>query len=68
MGELEKEFYSVAEAAELLHCGEKAVMRMMQRNEMPGQKHGKGWRFKREDLESFIERCERTGCWPDQRR
>lgn len=64
----DQEWYSVAEAAEILRCGEKAVLRMMRRCELPGQPHGKSFRFHREDIESFYDRCERTGSWPDQRR
>jgi len=68
MEPLDKEFYSVAEAAELLHCNERSVLRMIKRTELPSYPHGKSYRFRKEDLEAFIERCERTGSWPDDRR
>ena len=65
---LNQEWYSVKEVAELLHCGEKAVLRMVKRCELAGRPHGKSYRFHREEVEAFVERCERTGSWPEQRR
>lgn len=64
----ENEYYTMAEAVERLRCGEKAVLRMMKRCELPGQAHGKSFRFHREDVDALVERCERTNSWPDQRR
>lgn len=64
----QQDYYSVKEAAELLKCGENAVLRMVKRGELPARSHGKTVRFEKEDLESFLERCERTGCWPGDRR
>ncbi len=68
MPEFDQEWYTIGEAALILRCGEKAVKRLMDRCELPGRKHGGSYRFHREDLESMYERCERTGCWPEERR
>jgi len=68
MEPLDQDFYSVREAAALLRCNERAILRMIKRTELPAMPHGKSYRFRREDLEAFVERCERTGSWPTDRR
>jgi excisionase family DNA binding protein len=66
--EFDQDWYSMEEVTEILNCSEKAIHRMMKRCELPGQPHGKSFRFYCDDLEAFYHRCERTGSWPDQRR
>ena len=68
MKPLTKEWYSVAEAAELCRCSERLMLLMAKRCEIAGQAYGKSVRFHREELAAFIERCERTGSWPEERR
>ena len=68
MEPLQQEWYSVEEAAELCRCSERLMLLMVKRCEIAGQRHGKSVRFHREELEGFIERCERTGSWPGERR
>lgn len=68
MEPLDQEEYTPLEAAELLRCNEKAVLRMIDRGELPARRHGKSYRFHRDDLEAFIERCERTNSWPGDRK
>jgi hypothetical protein len=61
-------FYTLEETADRCRCGERAVLRMHERGDLVGQPHGKSWRFWKDEVESFVERCERTGSWPDDRR
>lgn len=47
---------SVREVATLLSVDEKTVYRLAKKRELPGFKVAGTWRFKREDIDSWIER------------
>jgi excisionase family DNA binding protein len=47
---------SVREVAALLSVDEKTVYRLAKKRELPGFKVAGAWRFKREDIDSWIER------------
>ncbi len=47
---------SVREVAALLSVDEKTVYRLAKKRELPGFKVAGTWRFKREDIDSWIER------------
>lgn len=43
------------EVAQLLRLHKRTVLRLANRGELPGFKIGDQWRFKRDDLEEYIE-------------
>lgn len=47
------------EVAELLRLNEQTVKRLANRGELPGFKVGGRWRFKRQDIEDYIEEQKR---------
>jgi excisionase family DNA binding protein len=47
---------TVKEIATLLRVDEKTVYRLAKKRELPGFKVAGAWRFKREDIESWIEK------------
>jgi len=47
---------TVKEVATLLRVDEKTVYRLAKKRELPGFKVAGAWRFKREDIESWIEK------------
>ncbi|MCG8556774.1 MAG: helix-turn-helix domain-containing protein [Proteobacteria bacterium] len=46
---------SVRDVAEYLNVDEKTVYRLVKRGELPGFKVSGVWRFKREDIDAWIE-------------
>ena len=50
------EFLTMKEVATLLKIGEKTAYTMAQRGELPGFKVGGQWRFKRADIDRWIEK------------
>lgn len=46
---------TVRDVADYLNVDEKTVYRLSQRGELPGFKVAGTWRFKREDIDSWIE-------------
>ena len=49
------EFLTIREVAELLRIGEKTAYTLVQTGELPGFKAGGQWRFRRSDLDAWIE-------------
>jgi excisionase family DNA binding protein len=47
------------EVAKLLRLNEQTVKRLANRGELPGFKIGGRWRFKRQDIENYIEEQKR---------
>jgi len=47
---------TVQQVAALLNVNAKTVYRLVQRGELPGFKVGGAWRFRREDIDRWIER------------
>lgn len=52
---------TVREVADYLNVNEKTVYRLAQRRELPGFKVAGAWRFKREDIEHWIENQKEPG-------
>ena len=57
MGRLEKEFYTAAELARLLAVSRKTVDRLVSRGALPSYRFGRARRFRRDDLERFLQQC-----------
>jgi excisionase family DNA binding protein len=55
-GFMQDEILTLPEVAQLLKVAEKTVYTMAQRRELPAFKVGGQWRFKREDIDQWIER------------
>ena len=51
---------TVREVANYLNVDEKTVYRLAQKGELPGFKVAGTWRFKREDIDRWIEEQKRT--------
>jgi len=49
------EILTLKEVAEYLKLAEKTAYRLAQKGKLPGFKVGGSWRFKREDIENWIE-------------
>ena len=49
------EILTLKEVAEYLKLAEKTAYRLAQKGKLPGFKVGGSWRFKREDIKSWIE-------------
>lgn len=47
---------TVKDVALLLHVDEKTVYRLTQRGDLPGFKVAGAWRFKRADMDAWVER------------
>ena len=56
------EFLTMKEVATLLKIGEKTAYTMAQRGELPGFKVGGQWRFKRADIDRWIEKQKETSA------
>jgi excisionase family DNA binding protein len=54
------EILTLQEVAELLRVAEKTVYGMAQRKDLPAFKVGGQWRFRREDLDRWIDQQTRT--------
>lgn len=52
-----KEFYTIKELAALLAVTDQTVFRLMKRGEIPYYKIGRSTRFRRDDVEAFLQRC-----------
>jgi excisionase family DNA binding protein len=50
------EILTIVEVAKLLKVGEKTVYTMAQKSELPAFKVRGQWRFKRDDIDTWIER------------
>lgn len=59
---------TVREVAVYLNVHEKTVYRLAQRRELPAFKVAGAWRFKREDIELWIERQKETNPAEERRR
>ena len=55
-GHLADEILTIVEVAQLLKVAEKTVYTMAQKRELPAFKVRGQWRFKRDDLDTWIER------------
>jgi excisionase family DNA binding protein len=53
---VETSVLTVKEVATLLRVDEKTVYRLVKKRELPGFKVAGAWRFKRDDMESWIEK------------
>lgn len=55
--------WTVRQVAEYLSVNERTVYRMAERGDLPAFKVGDAWRFRRDDINTWIERqhSERTG-------
>ena len=51
--ELQDDFYTIYEVADLLKFHHKTIRRMIASGELPAKKYGKEWRIKKADLERF---------------
>jgi excisionase family DNA binding protein len=51
--------WTVRQVAEYLSVNERTVYRMAERGELPGFKVGDTWRFRREDIDAWIEQQQR---------
>ena len=52
---MDDEIWTIQEVAIYLKLNEKTAYRLASEGKLPGFKVGGSWRFKREDLESWIE-------------
>lgn len=50
-----QEYLTVADVAAVLKLSEKTVYRLSQRGEVPGFKAGGSWRYRRLDLEAWVQ-------------
>jgi excisionase family DNA binding protein len=50
-----EEVLTVKQVAEYFHVTEKTIYKLSQSGELPGFKVGGSWRFKRSDIEKWIE-------------
>lgn len=57
---------SVRDVATYLNVNEKTVYRLTQKRELPGFKVAGAWRFRREDIDRWIEEQKRVGADHDQ--
>ncbi|MBT2970516.1 MAG: helix-turn-helix domain-containing protein [Candidatus Thiodiazotropha sp. (ex Ctena orbiculata)] len=55
------EILTLKEVAEYLKLAEKTAYRLAAEGKLPGFKVGGSWRFKREDIENWIQEQTRTG-------
>ena len=53
----EKEFYTVRDLAKLLLVTEMTVYRMIRRGDLPYYNIGRSKRFRRDDVEAFLDKC-----------
>ena len=56
MAELPQEFYTVKELAKLLRVTEMTVYRLVKRAELAAYHIGRAMRFRRDDIEAFLEK------------
>jgi excisionase family DNA binding protein len=65
MTALEKEFYNTKELAALLQVAEMTIYRLVKRGELPSYMIGSAMRFRRDDIEEYLQKCRTAG---DQQR
>lgn len=56
MAELPQEFYTVKELADLLRVTEMTIYRWVKRGELAAYQIGRVMRFRRDDIEAFLEK------------
>lgn len=52
--------WTVRQLAEYLSVAERTVYRMAERGDLPGFKVGDAWRFRREDIDAWIDHQQRA--------
>jgi excisionase family DNA binding protein len=57
LGGIPREFYTVRQLAELLQLNEMTIYRMVGRGELPCYLIGRTKRFRRSDVDEFLESC-----------
>lgn len=62
----EPDVLTIREVADLLRIGEKTAYTLVQNRELPGFKVGGQWRFRRSDIEAWIERQTRPASPPGE--
>jgi excisionase family DNA binding protein len=60
MNQTTPEFYTVKQLAELLQVTDMTIYRMVRRGELPCHSIGRAKRFRRTDVEAFLQRCRMT--------
>lgn len=63
---MDKTAMSVRDVATYLNVNEKTVYRLTQKRELPGFKVAGTWRFRRDDIDRWIEQQKRLGTDYDQ--
>ena len=58
---MEKEFYTVKELAELLAVNPMTIYRLIDRGELPVHTIGRAKRFRRSDIEDYLQRVRTIG-------
>lgn len=53
--DLEKDYYTIYQVAELLSFHHQTIRRMINSGELPAKKYGKEWRIRKMDLEQFTQ-------------
>ncbi|MFA5140432.1 MAG: helix-turn-helix domain-containing protein [Elusimicrobiota bacterium] len=54
---LEREFYTVKELAVVLEVNPRTIARLEARGELKSYKIGRAKRYRREDIEAYLQRC-----------
>jgi excisionase family DNA binding protein len=49
-----RRFLSLAETADALGLGPRAVLEYVRRGELTGTKPGRGWRFRQKEIDAFL--------------
>lgn len=52
--ELEQEYYTIYEVADLLHFHHNTIRRMIKSGELPAKQFSRQWRIRKADLEEFV--------------
>ncbi len=53
--ELQDDFYTIYEVADMMKFHHKTIRRMIASGELPAKKYGKAWRIMKADLKRFTE-------------
>ena len=61
---MEDQILTLREVAAYLKLAEKTAYRLASEEKLPGFKVGGSWRFKREDLDAWIEKQKDNGLFP----
>ncbi len=62
----EPDLLNIREVAELLRVGDKTIYTLVQNGELPGFKVGGQWRFKRSDIDTWIETQKKAASGADE--